>query len=350
MIRYRLATIDDNQQLIELTSSTGMEGEISLRIDRNPDFFKLLDMRGRSKVFVALDEDVIIGSICVSQQEVYVGGQITPLHYFADFKIAAPYRNRTIGFRLCRELENYVFSIGADLAFANFSMGNDKPFRFLRNRLNTPDFEHIGIFHIHQFVGMKKRVVNPDYVIVEGNITDDLIKFLNNHYSDHELGSVITREKLLDSSVFTIQQDNKFIAAMVLQDTMNFKQNVVTRVSWKMNFLLKTMSRLNYALGLSKMPALNEPIRMIYLKYLAADKSNKQIVRFLLNHARNIAFEKSYSFVSIGVHEKDPLNACFHGLFKLTFTSVGMVISLKQNGALIDNIKKGVPFTDYSLV
>ena len=86
MIQYRIATNDDNQQLIELTSASGMMGEISLRIDRKPDFFKLLNMRGESKVFVALEGDTIIGSICVSQQEVYVGGQITPLQYFADFK------------------------------------------------------------------------------------------------------------------------------------------------------------------------------------------------------------------------------------------------------------------------
>ncbi len=350
MIRYRLATNDDNQQLIELTSSSGMQGEISLRIDRKPDFFKLLAMRGSSRVFVALDENVIVGSICVSQQEVYVGGQITPLQYFADFKIATPYRNRTIGFRLCRELENHVLTIGADLAFANFSKGNIKPFRFLSNRKNTPDFENIGIFYIHQFVGKKKKASNDEHEIVASTITDDLIRFLNDHYRNHELGSVITKEKLLDTSIFTIQHENKIIAAMVLQDTMDAKQNVVTNVSWKMNILLRTMTKVNYLLGLSKMPGINEPIRMIYIKYLAADNNNKQIVRFLINHARNIAFEKSYSFASIGVHEKDPVNTHVKGLFKLTFSSVGMVLSLKDNKDLIEKIKQGIPFSDYSLV
>ena len=350
MIHYRLATDNDNNQLIELTSSSGMQGEISLRIDRKPDFFKLLNMRGESKVFVALDGDIIIGSICVSQQEVYVGGQITPLQYFADFKIATPYRNRTIGFRLCRELENHVLSIGADLAFANFSKGNIKPFRFLSNRQNTPDFENIGVFYIHQFVGKKKKAGNSEHEIVVSNVSDDLIRFLNDHYRNYELGSVITKEKLLDTSIFTILQENKIIAAMVLQDTMAAKQNVVTNVSWKMNFLLRTMTMVNYVLGLSKLPGINEPISMIYIKYLAADKNKKQIARFLINHARSIAFEKSYSFVSIGLHEKDPVNNYVKGLFKLTFSSVGMVLSLKDNKDLIEKIKQGIPFADYSLV
>ena len=74
MISYRLATSGDNEQLIRLTAATGMAGSIGLRIDRKPDFFKLLELRGDTKVFVALDEDRIIGCLCVSLQQVYVGG------------------------------------------------------------------------------------------------------------------------------------------------------------------------------------------------------------------------------------------------------------------------------------
>ena len=89
---------------------------------------------------------------------------------------------------------------------------------------------------------------------------------------------------------------------------------------------------------------------MMYIKYLAVDKPGKQLVKLLINYARNIVYEKSYSFVSIGLHEKDPLNACFSGLFKLTFNSVGMLLSIKDNRALIEKVKQGVPFEDYSLV
>jgi hypothetical protein len=88
MITYRLATHNDNQQLIELTASSGMPGEISLRIDRKPDFFSLLNMRGETKVFVALEDDKIIGSLCVSLQQVYVGGEIFPFYYVGDLKVA----------------------------------------------------------------------------------------------------------------------------------------------------------------------------------------------------------------------------------------------------------------------
>ncbi|OFX52963.1 MAG: hypothetical protein A2066_20715 [Bacteroidetes bacterium GWB2_41_8] len=350
MIHYRLATNDDNQQLIELTSASGMTGDIALRIDRKPDFFKLLNMRGESKVFVALDGDRIVGSICVSQEEVYVAGEIHTLQYFGDFKIAESYRNKFIGFRLCESLEKHVLAIGADLAFLNYAKGNNKPVRFLSNRPNIPDFENLGVFNIHQFIGKKKKTYHPKYEIIPGNVTDDLLTFLNNHFKNYELANVITPEKLENTSVFTVQVNGKIIAALCLQDTMNVKQNVVTAVTWKMKYLLKILNSLNSILGLSKMPELNKPVYMIYIKYLAVRNNEKSLVRLLIGHARNIAYKKSYSFVSIGVHEKDPINNCFSGLFKMTFNSAGMVLSLKNNKSLIEKVKHGIPFADYSVV
>ena len=98
------------------------------------------------------------------------------------------------------------------------------------------------------------------------------------------------------------------------------------------------------------MPLINEPVRMMYIKYLVVNNHDKQLVKLLINHARNLVYEKFYSFVSIGLHEKDQLNKCLSGLFKLTFNSVGMLLSIKNSKALIEKVKQGIPFEDYSLV
>ena len=350
MINFRLATSNDNQQLIELTAASGMMGEISLRIDRKPDFFSLLKMRGETKVFVALDGDTIIGSLCVSLQEVYVGGQIFPLYYIGDFKVAESYRNKGIGLQLCNELANYVVPVGADLGFLNVSKGNDKPFSFFKDRPGIPDFENIGIFKIHQFIGKKGKTRHPKYAVESTTVSDEVIEFLNAHYCKYELGSVITKEKLEGTEIFMIRKEKKIMAAMCLIDTMHVKQNVVTRLSWKMRSLVMLINTISHLAGISKMPLLNEPIRMIYIKYLAVNDQDEQLVKLLIDHARNIVYEKTYSFASIGLHEKDPFNTCFSGLMKVTFNSVGMLVSIKNNRSLIETVKKGIPFEDYSLV
>jgi ribosomal protein S18 acetylase RimI-like enzyme len=350
MITYRLATNEDNQQLIELTASTGMMGETALRIDRKPDFFSLLAMRGETKVFVAVDNGTIIGSLCVTLQQVYVGGWIFPLQYIGDFKVAASYRNKGIGLQLCNNMADYVIAVGADLAFLNVSKGNTKPISFFKNRPGIPDFENIGIFNIHQFIGKKKKASHTQLKIEAATVTDELIRFLNTQYCKYQLGSMITKEKLEGTDIFTIRQENNITAAMCVIDTMHVKQNVVMKLSWKMTWLLKVINTFSDVMGISKMPLLNQPVRMLYIKYLAVNNNEKLLVKLLVNHARQMVYEKSYSFASIGLHEKDSLNKCFSGLFKLTFNSVGMLLSIKDNKALIEKVKQGVPFEDYSLV
>jgi ribosomal protein S18 acetylase RimI-like enzyme len=350
MITFRFATREDNQQLIELTAATGMMGETALRIDRSPDFFRLLDKRGESRVIVALDRNRIVGSLCVSLQQVWVGGQIFPLHYIGDFKVAATHRNMGIGLQLCNELANDIVPRGADLAFLNVSKGNSKPFTFFKNRPNIPDFDNIGIFKIHQFIGRKKRITDPAYQVDETPVSEELLGFMNRHHSQYELGPVITKENLEETQIFTIRDKTKIIAAMCLSDTMDIKQNVVLKLSLKLKWMLKFLNAFSGILGISKMPLLNEPVSMLYIKYLSADQCDMKLVKLLVNKARNIVYHKSYSFVSIGLHEKDPLHNCFAGLFKLTFKSVGMLISIQNNRILVERVIKGIPFEDYSLV
>jgi ribosomal protein S18 acetylase RimI-like enzyme len=350
MIIYRLANLEDNQQLIQLTAATGMTGETSLRIDRNPDFFKLLHKRGESRVLIALDGNLIVGSICVSLQQVYVGGQVLPLYYIGDFKVAASHRRLGIGLQLCNELANDIVPKGADLAFLNVSKGNNKPFTFFKNRPHIPDFDNIGIFKIHQFIGRRKKISDPEYRIEETPVNDELTGFLNRHYSQYELGPVITKEMLEETQIFTIRDKDKIIAAMCLSNTMNMKQNVVLKLSFKLNWILGFLNSFSRLLGYSKMPSINEPVGMLYIKYLAVDHYEMKLVKLLINKARNIVYDKSYSFVSIGLHEKDPLHKSFKGMLKLTFNSVGMLLSIKNNRFLIEKVLKGIPFEDYSLV
>ncbi len=350
MVSFRIATNEDNVKLIQLAASSAMAGKIGLRIDRHPDFFALLKMRGDTKVFVAEENNIIIGAICVSQQKVYVGGEIYPLQYIGDFKVADRFRNKGIGLKLCNEMADYVISHNSDLAFLNVSMGNSKPVSFFKNRPNVPDFDNIGIFKIYQIIGKRMKPAIHKYSVEETLFNDDVLQFFNRHNSNYQLGTVITAEKFSAANIFIIRKGEKIIAAMSLMDTMPVKQNVITALSWKLKLVLKLINAFSSLSGLSRMPVLNEPVKMLYIKYLAVEPNHIHLVKFLINYARNIAFEKSYSYVSIGLHEKDKFNDCLAGLPKLTFKSVGMLLSIKNNRALIKKVKDGVPYEDYSTV
>ena len=350
MIHYRLATPADNEQLIALTALCGMDGEISLRIDRYPNFFSLLQLRGPTNVFVAETSGEIIGCVCVSLQQVYVGKEILPLRYIGDFKVAPAFRNKGVGIELCNQLANYVVAQGADLAFLNVSMGNTKPLSFFKNRPQVPDFENIGVFTIHQFVGKRKPMIKTGLPIESSAVTPELLVFLNAHYRRYELGTVISSEMLAQTEIWVARINGELVSVMCLFDTMRFKQNVVTRVSARLKLLMAAMNAVRHLSGLSRMPSVNKPIGMLYVRFLAINAPGHSIARQMINHARQLAYERTRSFVSLGLHEKDPLNRHLRGMFRLSFKSVGMLLSIRNNETLVKQVQKGIPFEDYSLV
>lgn len=351
MIIFRKGTESDNQQLIDLTALSPMEGDISLRIDRSPDFFALLKLRGESTVFVAENNQKIIGCICASRQEVFIGGKITQVYYVGDFKVADSYRNKGVGYELTKRLEDYLISVDADLIFLNIAQGNTKPVPFFRKRVSSSDFENLGTFNIFQFLGKRgSKLYKASIQIVPAEVDDSLLTFLNNQYKKYALGSVITRKQLAGCAIYKIIKNNKLAGVMCISDTMKIKQNVVVNITVALTIILKLGNILHKVFGISKMPELHQPIKMLYIKYIAVEDNNVILVKRLINFTQGLAYDKLYSFASLGLHERDPLNLTLKGMIKFTFHSVGMVLSLKNNKELINQVKEGIPFEDYSLV
>ena len=350
MINYRLAAPEDNSQLLSLTNDADMAGIIGLRTDRDPSFFNLIELRGKSKVYIAEEKQKIVGSICVSEENVYINKRNYPLYYITDFKVAKTHRNQGIGLQLTNEVAEYLETKNADLAFLNVAKGNKKPFVFFSKRTNYPDFENIGTFKIFQFIGAKKKRGNNKYDIEVTTATDEIIHFLNEYYSKHELSNIISKDSLKGTSIFCVRNNEVIIAVMCLLDTSSMKQHIVLKMPWYLRLFILAVNTIRPLTKTTRLPKQNEAINMLYLKYLAVSNQDASLIKELIYKAKLEVYKKSYAFVSFGLHEKDPLVNYLPGLFKITFYSVGMLVSMRNSKGLIQQIKTGVPFKDFSTV
>jgi len=350
MIRYRLADLNDNQQLLDLTMQAGMPGKMALRIDRHPDFFKLNNLRGETKVYVALDDTKIVGSICVSDQIVFIDKKQYPLYYISDFKVAQTHRNLGIGLQLTNRVVEYLETQNADFAFLNVSKGNKRPFVFFSDRGHYPDFQNIGTFTTFQYIGSNRKSSNKRYKIEITKGTNEVLEFLNNFYSQYELANVITHGKIKDSELYVVREENQILAVMAIIDTMHMKQNVVLKMPWHLKGVIVIINVFCKLFKLSKLPKEKEPIKMLYIQYLALKEYDKSLISALISFAKQQAYNKSYSFVSISTHENDVLLQKLPKFMRFTFQSVGMLVSMKDSKELMKFIKKGMPFRDYSTV
>lgn len=350
MPNYREAMPEDDSSLLKLTSAAIMPGVIQLMTKRQPSFFNLVRKRGSSKVIVAEQDNEIIGSICITHERVIINKTFFKLFYISDFRVAQSYRHKGIGLQLTNKAVNYLEMQDADFAFLNVSKGNKRPFVFFSNRSHYPDFENIGIFKIYQFLASKK-VENNDIQVLKASVNQKILDFLNDYYADHQLAPVLDDGQLKDCTIYTIEDHDDLVAVMCLADYNHCKQHIVIKLTWYLKFFIALVNLFRTISGsANQLPGTNQPIKLLHIKYLAVKNKDKKLIKLLIRHAQNEVHSKSYSFVSLGLHEKDPLIEKLPRFFRMTFHSVGMLVTMKNSQGLMDVIKNGIPYKDFSTV
>lgn len=342
----RQATPSDNEQLLRLTSQSAMEGKISLRIDRGPDFFALLEKRGESTTFVAEQNQKIVGSISVSKGKAFIDQQPSLLYYVSDLKIDQLSQGRQIAFRLMKTLHEYLQGKDADLVLGIVADGNYKMDAILAGRLSLPKFESIGTFKVFQFLPARKSPNLSSCEIHEATATPHLVQLVNAFGQKYQLGKFLSSDS--QTKFLIAVKHGAIVAALSVLDTSSLKQNVVIKVGPLLHSLL--LSSRFLPLPLPRLPAIGEPIRMLYVDNFFYAEGHEEAFLSLMQKARHLAYQQQFHFLSLGLHTKDPLIPYFKSWFKFTFLSHGFVTSVKGNKDLLRNISEGLPFKDYSLV
>jgi hypothetical protein len=88
--QLRDAVPEDNEALIRLAAACTMAGDVSLRVDRAPDFFALNRLEGdasRVGVVTGAGGDRVIGCVAAARRRAYVNGAERTIGYVSDLKV-----------------------------------------------------------------------------------------------------------------------------------------------------------------------------------------------------------------------------------------------------------------------
>jgi hypothetical protein len=110
----RLASDHDNTALIELAAACPMEGDLSLRIDRAPDFFALNRLEGNRWSVGVVDgpEGRPIACVATTERRAWIHGRSVSMVYAGDLKVHPEYRDT----RTADSLERFVAETARDAA------------------------------------------------------------------------------------------------------------------------------------------------------------------------------------------------------------------------------------------
>jgi len=350
MTRIREATRSDNEGLLSLTASTPMDGRISIRTDRYPDFFRLLDRRGSSRVLVAEEAGAIVGCVSAARVPVHVDGRLDSVHYLGDLKVHPGLRGAGLAASLLKAMHHDLREAGADLVLSTAACGNDRVRPFFDGPGGLPRAVPAGVFRVYQILPSRRRRVAVPYAIQEEPETPEISGFYNDRFRHYQFGPFFGPGALRGARTWTARSNGEIEAALSLVDYGDARQNVIIRLPFVLGGLVSFLQIVRRFAPVPDIPAKNTPIRMLYIKALAFRDGHEEALACLVEEARRLAFDSRYHFLAVGLHESDPLLLRLARLPKFTFKSMLFIVGLKRGNDELMRLTRRVPYEDYSLV
>lgn len=350
MATIREARKGDNAGLLALTAVTPMGGAIAVRSDRNPDFFRLLERRGPSRVLVAEEGGEIVGSLSANRVLVFVEKVPEEVHYIGDLKVHPDFRRSGVAAGLLQTMERDLRAAGADLVLCTAAFGNARVRPYLEGRSGLPRTVALGVFKVLHLVPARRAGRGGAYEVREEPENPDMILLYNQYFREYQFGPLVEPGTLRGARHWVARADGEIQASLSLVDVGDLRQNVIIRLSPLLGALVPVVRAARRAASLSLLPRKGEPIRTLYIKALACRPGHEPALDLLVERARHQAFLENYHFVTAGFHERDPLGARLARGFTFTFKSLGFAVGLRRSLDELEALTRRVPYEDYSLV
>jgi hypothetical protein len=359
-IEIRPANEDDNEGLLALTRAAPMAGTISIRIDREPDFFALLRLRGNGKVFAAVRAGEIVGCFSAAIRTVYVSGIPESVAYVGDMKVNPRFAGNRIASRLIYELEDYLRSIKNDLCFSVVAKGNNRAMPLFKDRRGV-QWTNMGRFLVDELVPSPIMPRSKGCSIQPAESADlpEITRLLDGVYRSRQFAPRLSEEEVERSfsnsgenpffGIFVARTKERIVATLTLQDMREAKRNVLIGAPVVLRGALGLLRIVSAAVPNFCVPRIGEPLRLLCVRHIACEDGHLAALKCLLEIARVEAFRRRFTFLVIGLHERDPLRAVVHGIPRFTFSSLGLATGLITPERL-EWLSRGIAFEDFALV
>jgi predicted N-acetyltransferase YhbS len=354
-VEIREANEADNQALLGLTRATPMEGTISLRIDRDPDFFALLRLRGAGRVFVAARGREVVGCISAALRSVYVGGVPETIAYVGDMKVHPKFSGSRIALRLIQALETGLRFAGIDVCFSVMAEGNRRARPLFEGRLGIPRWTPLGRFLVDELLPTPFHRRSEPYWIEIAQPADlpAIAALLDRFHRSRQFAPQLPENEIAGTlaagGTFVARDGKQVVATLTVSDMAPMKRNVLLNAPALLKGSLAVLRFATAPLPGFTVPAIGDTLRLLSVRHAACDNGHQAALAGLLHRARAEAFRRRFTCLAIGLHQSDPLRSLVRGIPKFTFTSLAFATSLGGAGRL-QKLAEGIPFEDYALV
>lgn len=334
---FDLATPADDPAIRRLLANNPVPGQVTVTYEREPDYFLGCGTMGRfCQVLVARRQPSgeIAAVATRTTRPLFVNGQIEEVGYIGQLRVDERFRGRWLvsgGFRYFR----YLHADGRVAGYITTIIeGNTQAQGLLveRARRHFPVYREVDrlctvaiilrkpIFQLHRTRGLGRKLLplRPTLEIHPASPTDLLaiVAFLQQHGATKQFFPVYTEADFCNSPTtlgfrfedFVVaRQRGEIVGVMGLWDQSSFKQTVV----WAYNDALRRLRPLYNGWlrlrGAQPLPAPGQPIHFAYASFICIAENDPDIFGILLQNVYNLAVERGYAYLMVGLSIHDPL-------------------------------------------
>jgi hypothetical protein len=312
---FALATPADDADIRCLLRENPMPGQITLTLEREPDYFADAGLPGTGKQTIVANEGgrvVCVGNCSIRERS--VNGQPRRVGYLGGLRLDARAAGRfdilRRGYEFFRELQ---VDRPADFYFTSIAADNAPARKFLERGLpGMPAYEFIGEF-VTALLPTESRA--SDHTEPEADALDfgELFDCLDKHGRDYQFAprwsgvelSALQSLNLKADDFQVMRNSGRINACAALWDQRAFKQTVIRGYS---PWLALARPAVNFAariLGRTRLPAVGSTLAHAFVSHLAVGQENSDALIALVAKLRMLAAQREIEFLTLGFAAND---------------------------------------------
>ncbi|MFO7923259.1 MAG: hypothetical protein R6U58_06165 [Bacteroidales bacterium] len=359
-MEIRLATYNDDEAIRRLISSIPLKGMLKIRYSREPSFFSSIELQGvPQQTIVGVKDDMIMAVGSRNLQRVYMNRIPETAGYISNLRFLPGARHGISLIRGISFLEELPVSRNVGFHYATlvdddslnrkiFASGRPgMPKSYDRGRLNTFAIP-LGKVRITSGKGESFEVVRADR-----HMTDDILAFLKKEGCKRDLFPVTGPEDYPFNNFkpedFYIALERGSIAGVCsVNDLQSVKQYVIEDYSFRFGLIRFFLNRYLGLRNMYSVPGRKDQVRLAFIGFPLVRDNRPDIFRSLISRIYKDFSGTGYRFLTLTLHQMDPLNNSLNHLPKINYTSRLYYFKLAYDSFALheNNDTAGIPFVD----
>jgi len=328
----RDAVQSDDDALRAIAASCPMEGDITLRVTREPDFFALNRLEGHEwRVGVAESDGRVVGCVMAAERRAYLHGVERRTLYAGDLKV----HPRMRGAGVADALSQWVARALRDMGGINTPIlltilaGNSAMERRTSGRGGMPKFARFATIRAFSIpLLFPRRFTETRLRVSVATLRDieEMVQLWAGVAPTRQLAPVFTADTFerwiasapgLDVSSYRLARDvtGRLVGFMAWWDQTPFKQAHVLRYSPRLRAARALLNGMATVTSGVRLPDAGAELRYCTAFHVCVPGDSPVVLHALLRSSYAELRAARYAFATIGLDARDPLCAALGGLF-----------------------------------